>query len=409
MGIQECSLSLLQLTPIPLPPARLPSKTMRGDASNEAGGSGGPPQPSAEERQRQAEELAELKLQRLKELKESLEDEQRAYDAHIDYWKLPNKGKAPENQPPNPPVPNARRPLEEREDQWSIPRPPPGRGRPNPVPNPVGIAPDDAAYLGVKPTMIKTPAPYTGAHDDIERFVGDCLAYFEVFASYFTLPSLMVTFAASHLEGPAKDWWVYARADFWAPDQWGNENARFRLPNFEEFVGLLTAQFRDPAIEEVHEKKMYELRMGNGAATTYFQEIIAMHEERQRKWAFDKVQRTSGRDSQPPQKSITAPSQHKAGGATSSTTAKPSGNAPSRDAGTGRWHSVQTTMYKGAGEPMDIGQMRAKGLCFRCRKHGHLSKDCPDKKQYKDVRSMVLSAEEPPSTTKIEEVKETVV
>ncbi|PBK75376.1 hypothetical protein ARMSODRAFT_1012829 [Armillaria solidipes] len=121
--------------------------------------------------------------------------------------------------------------------------------------------------------MIRPPHPFKGDHDDIKRFVGNCLSYFEVFAPYFTLPSLMMTFATSYLEGPAKDWWVYQCADFWTTANWSNEPAQFRLLNFEEFVGLLTAQYRDPAVEEVHEKKMFNLQMGNGTATTYFQEL----------------------------------------------------------------------------------------------------------------------------------------
>ncbi|PBK60265.1 hypothetical protein ARMSODRAFT_1026658 [Armillaria solidipes] len=132
---------------------------------------------------------------------------------------------------------------------------------------------DHAAFLGVKPVMVKPPTPFEGKHDDIEHFIGDCLSYFEVFAAYFSLPLLMTTFTASYLEGPAKDWWVYQHTDFWTTDAWGTEPARFRLLNFKEFVGLLTAQFRDPTIEEVHEKKMFELRIGSGAATTYFQEL----------------------------------------------------------------------------------------------------------------------------------------
>ncbi|PBK75386.1 hypothetical protein ARMSODRAFT_970055 [Armillaria solidipes] len=49
--------------------------------------------------------------------------------------------------------------------------------------------------------------------------------------------------------------------------------------------------------------------------------------------------------------------------------------------------------YGGAGEPMDISTLRREGKCFRCHKKGHLSKDCPDKKEYKDIRS-VYTAEQ---------------
>ena len=37
---------------------------------------------------------------------------------------------------------------------------------------------------------------------------------------------------------------------------------------------------------------------------------------------------------------------------------------------------------------MDIGQARAQGLCFNCHQKGHLSWNCPQKKQYQ-VRQMI--------------------
>ncbi|PBK71780.1 hypothetical protein ARMSODRAFT_973358 [Armillaria solidipes] len=323
----------------------------------------------------------------------------------------PTRGRPQRTDPPHPQSPM-------RDDCWEN-----GLidGRPNPIPNPIGYAPEDAAFLGVKPVMIRPPHLFKGDHNDIEQFVGDCLSYFEVFAPYFTLPSLMTTFAASYLEGSAKDWWVYQCAVFWEASDWDDKPAQFRLLNFEEFVGLLTAQYRDPTIEEVHEKKMFELWMGNGTATTYFQEleklaklasrrgrtgssgynvpqtymqwkacIIAMHEECQKKWAFDQV--TSGGTCEPrtfPKgSSNTATSPNKTGGTTSSMPARPMSNAAPCDAASGKW-----TTYAGRGEPMDISALRREGRCFRCKKKGHLGKDCLEKKDYKDIRS-VYTAEQ---------------
>ncbi|PBK60327.1 hypothetical protein ARMSODRAFT_1026720 [Armillaria solidipes] len=68
-------------------------------AGGNTGGSTQPPtdplQLSNEERRQQAIELAELKLQCLEEKRQELEDGQRAYDTHIDFWHLPDKGKRP--------------------------------------------------------------------------------------------------------------------------------------------------------------------------------------------------------------------------------------------------------------------------------------------------------------------------
>lgn len=54
----------------------------------------------------------------------------------------------------------------------------------------------------VKPLLMRTPLLFKGEHDDIDQFLGDCQVYFEVFQAYYLgMPSLMVGFATSHLEG----------------------------------------------------------------------------------------------------------------------------------------------------------------------------------------------------------------
>ncbi|SJL10249.1 uncharacterized protein ARMOST_13633 [Armillaria ostoyae] len=111
------------------------------------------------------------------------------------------------------------------------------------MPQPIGQAPPDAAYLGIKPVLMQPSKPFKGAHDDIERFVGDCITYFEAFSSYFILDSQMVPFAASYFEGPAKEWWVYKRPEFWANDDEDLISARFQYPTGGEFVSILTTQF----------------------------------------------------------------------------------------------------------------------------------------------------------------------
>ncbi|SJL01340.1 uncharacterized protein ARMOST_04660 [Armillaria ostoyae] len=398
MGYQGYALAPDYPIPMPDSPRRIRQhgqyhspKTSRlyAGANDGTGGSNDipndPPQPSNEERLLQAKELLALKDRRLAELRLELEEQQAERDAHAKLHRLGGKGKQPDR-----PAPHA----------------------PNPYPAPVGEAPDEAPWLGVKPLMVKPPLPFEGKYDDIERFVGDCFTYFEVFSSYFQVPSACIVFA-----------------DFWCNTDDDPEAARFRFPSWAEFTTLLSQQFHDPASEEIHERRMFDLRMGKGPALSYFQElemeakkanrravwlgvpdsytntiassgqyipitynnwkhrICIMYEERQKKWVFNQTIRSIRNTN--PQKTFatTATSNHqKAGGVTSSSPAKPTSSAtPPRDATMGKWHAVKTKMFGGAGEPMDIGQMRAKGLCFRCHKHGHLSKDCPNKKDYRDI------------------------
>ncbi|SJL07076.1 uncharacterized protein ARMOST_10419 [Armillaria ostoyae] len=303
--------------------------------------------------------------------------------------------------------------------------------------------------------MVKPPLPFEGKYDDVERFIGDCFTYFEVFAAYFQVPSSRVVFAATHLEGAAKDWWVHAHQDFWANHSDDPNEPRFRFPSWSEFTALLAQNFHNPASEELHEKRMFDLRMGKGSTIAYFQElemeakkanrrgetdarglmvkavrlgvpdsytnaiansgqhipviyndwkrrVCIMYEERQKKWVFD--QAIGGRN---PQKSgTTATSLPKTGGATSSMPAKPAGGSSAPKA-SGRDSAGRWTTHPGQGLPMSIDaqKLRDEGRCFRCKEKGHLSKDCPKKKEFRDIRS--VQATELAVTTKVEEVKET--
>ncbi|SJL16884.1 uncharacterized protein ARMOST_20414 [Armillaria ostoyae] len=415
----------------------------------------GPSQPSNEERLEAARQQSEANRREYDILKAQMEAAQAkmmTHDVTWDFAQPPDSRKEKEPDRGRLPIPNYRRPLYDRTDRWSVPRPPPRWQAPNPYPAPVGAAPDDAPWLGVKPIMVKPPLPFDGKYDDVERFIGDCLTYFEVFAAFFQVPSSRVVFAVTHLEGTAKDWWVHARQDFWANDPDDAIDPRFRFPSWGEFTTLLAQQFHDPASEELHEKRMFDLWMGKGPAISYFQElemeakkanrcsdvdarglmvkavrlgvpdsytnaiansgqhipityndwkrrICVMYEERQKKWVFD--QAIGGRSV--PQKGTTATSLPKTGGMTSSTPAKQAAgsNAPKpggRDS-TGRW-----TTHPGQGLPMSIDAQKLcdEGRCFRCKEKGHMSKDCPKKKEFRDIRS-VQATTEVATTSKVEE------
>ncbi|SJL15199.1 uncharacterized protein ARMOST_18685 [Armillaria ostoyae] len=129
--------------------------------------------------------------------------------------------------------------------------------------------------------------------------------------------------------------------------------------------------------------------------------IVLMYEERQKNWAFNQ---TAGnpRDNRPTKgtSATTATSNYKAGGATSSPTPKATGNTGGGRDSSGRW-----TTFGGAGKPMDIdvAKLKAEGRCFRCREKGHMGKDCPKKKDYRDIRS-VQATTEPVTESKIEEI-----
>ena len=56
-------------------------------------------------------------------------------------------------------------------------------------------------------------------------------------------------------------------------------------------------------------------------------------------------------------------------------------NIPTQKTGSG-------ITYGGAGQKMDIDKVRQSGLCFKCGKPGHISRNCPDKKAFQ-IRSIV--------------------
>ncbi|SJL18812.1 uncharacterized protein ARMOST_22413 [Armillaria ostoyae] len=223
-------------------------------------------QPSNQERLDAARRQSKTNRREYDVLKAQMEAAQAkmaSYDATWDFNQPPAPSKGKELDRGRPPIPNYRRPLYDQSDRWSVPQPPPKWQAPDPYPAPIGTAPNEAPWLGVKPVMVKPPLPFEGKYDNVERFVGDCFTYFEVFAAYFQVPSSRVVFAVTHLEGPAKDWWVHAQQDFWCNDENDTVAPRFQFPSWGEFTTLLAQNFHDPASEELHEKRMFDLRMSS--------------------------------------------------------------------------------------------------------------------------------------------------
>lgn len=138
--------------------------------------------------------------------------------------------------------------------------------------------------------------------------------------------------------------------------------------------------------------------------------ICQMYDERQKQWVFNETHDLKSCHEKHPgnQKQITATSSSKAaGGVTSSSMGKTTGNGKSRDSGR-RWISVTTKTYRGQGELMQIDWKKymAEGRCFNCHEKGHISKDCL-KKQKKEVRMVTMGEDTPlADSTKVEEVKE---
>lgn len=139
--------------------------------------------------------------------------------------------------------------------------------------------------------------------------------------------------------------------------------------------------------------------------------ILQMYDERQKQRVFNETHDLDTCHKKHPgnQKQITATSSNKTtGGATSSSTGKAGSSNKGQDSG-GQWVPVTMKTYGRQGEPMQVDQAKymKEGLCFICRKKGHISKDCPDKKPRKEVRTVTMGEDIPlADMTIVKEVKE---
>ncbi len=125
-----------------------------------AGGSGPPADPTDAERLEQACILYNQERQRADHLEQEIE-------------KL-KKGK---DKPGRDPL----RHIGPRTDRFSLPQPNNYKGPP--LRGPLGTYTHDRLppINEVKPILMDKPKHFEGAHNDIKRFIGDCVTYFEVF------------------------------------------------------------------------------------------------------------------------------------------------------------------------------------------------------------------------------------
>ncbi len=83
----------------------------------------------------------------------------------------------------------------------------------------------------------------------------------------------MVVFATSLFIKRAKSWWTHRRESLWVNDPRDIEGGRFHYPHWDAFLQEFKTQFSDPAVMELHEKRMKEMKMGSDAATVFFQNL----------------------------------------------------------------------------------------------------------------------------------------
>lgn len=96
-------------------------------------------------------------------------------------------------------------------------------------------------------------------------------------------PAFMVVFTTSLFRGAMKDWWVHLRKEYeYIPEEEEEDDKekdkfdggpRYRFPDWNAFTKMVRKQFRDPAIELIHEKRLLELKIGSGAAYLFFRRI----------------------------------------------------------------------------------------------------------------------------------------
>ncbi len=158
--------------------------------------------------------LAELTdAERLTQARVLYDHERRRADHLEQVIKEMKKGKKPGHDPLRCTGPQT--------DRFSLPQPTNYEGPPTSGPSGTYTIDRLLPMSEVKPFLMEKPEHFKGAHDDIERFLGDCQTYFEVFCRhYMQHPVLMIVFATSLFRGAAQDWWVHLQDEYeYDPDE----------------------------------------------------------------------------------------------------------------------------------------------------------------------------------------------
>ncbi len=83
----------------------------------------------------------------------------------------------------------------------------------------------------------------------------------------------MVVFTTSHFLEHAQDGWTHHREEYWVDNPRDPDGPPILILSLGGLHAMFKKQFHDPAIEEVHEKRMKELKMGTDPTTVFFQKL----------------------------------------------------------------------------------------------------------------------------------------
>ncbi|KAK0470121.1 uncharacterized protein EV420DRAFT_1634548 [Desarmillaria tabescens] len=171
------------------------------------------------------------------------------------------KATRPKRPPPPPPMPPML-PYNPHHDYdlWSLPElvdlelPPDPPGPPPDSPEPWELESAELPWGAVRPKMMKTSAPFTGASSDVKRFLNGCEDYFNIFPQEFPMsargyaPS-RIMFATSLMEDKVLEWWTQKREQLYDPIR-----RHTRYPTWPNFDAEVRERFWEVA--EIELKKV---------------------------------------------------------------------------------------------------------------------------------------------------------